>query len=108
MCLCLQPLLPLSSFTFQRSLSLIFTFVDTLTRLSVDQAECGEGLRLCRAIVSFNALPRGSWGIVCEEESYRRICARLELPTVPFVPSCFATGILFFFFLGGWVAKNNM
>lgn len=33
----------------------------------------------------FQRLSRGSPGIVCEEESYRRICTRLELPTVTFL-----------------------
>lgn len=44
----------------------------------------------------FQRLSRGSPGIVCEEESYRRICTRLELPTVTFL---FCHRIFFFLFL---------
>lgn len=54
----------------------------------------------------FQRLPRGSPGIVCEEESYRRICTRLELPTVTFL---FCHRIFFFFFCGcgGRFATNS-
>lgn len=55
----------------------------------------------CRVFQHHSRACSALTGIVCEEESYQWICARLGLPTVPSVASCFAAGIL-------WRVQKNL